>query len=311
VAGESKTLGVVIAGGNGFLGSHLARSLRKRARVALTFAKNRVPIEGVLSIPLDVRDVAGNQKLLRAQRPDVVVYLGGPEDSAWVDANPKLADKVFVAGLADLIHASEALSARFIYVSSASVFDGTKGNYSETDHISPMTLLGKLKANGETLVRGRVAHANVLRLSSLVGSSHPWRPSLFDRIRIALESGTVLELRNDEYHSWTSATSAVTAIEAIIDQAPRQALFNFGGLTRLTPLEMAKIFARTLGYSESTIEECLIPKKRTLQKGMVLMPDGENYDFSLNSSAIIRELGVKTAPIETEIQAEFAFPLLS
>lgn len=307
MSNRAGALGVVIIGGNGFLGSHLARSLRQRARVAVTYAKHPVPLEGVLSLPMDVRDVAGIRKLLLAHRPEVVVYLGGPEDSTWVERNVKLAEKVFATGPGDALHIAEKISARFLYLSSVGVFDGSKGNYSESDPISPMTLLGKLKASGEMLVRGRSSSASVLRLSPLVGSSHPWRPSLFDRIRIALETGAEIELRDDEYHSWTPVSSAVATIEAMIDRGLKNALFHFGGLTRLTPLEMARLYARELGFSEKAVALSLVPKKRILQKGMTLMPDGDKYDFSLNSTAIIRALDVKTFSIEERVRQEFAF----
>lgn len=307
MAAGSKALGVFIAGGNGFLGSHLARSLRKKARVVLSYAKNRVPIDGVLSLPIDVRDVTGSQKILRTQKPDIVIYLGGPEDHTWVDSNPKLAEKIFATGPGDLIHASDLLSARFFYISGASVFDGTKGNYSELDHLSPMTLLGKLKARGETLVRGRASSATVLRLSPLVGSSHPWRPSLFDQIRTALEFDQKIELPDDEYYSWTTVSDAVTVIEALIHEGSKTALYHYGGLTRLTPYEMAKLFAKTIGYDDSKIEKCIFIKKRVLQKGMIILSEGQKYDFSLNSSEIMKKIGVTTKKIETEIAREFTF----
>lgn len=274
--------------------------------MVVTYAKHPVPLEGVLSLPIDVRDVAGMRKLLIAQRPDVVVYLGGPEDAAWVDANPKLAEKIFASGSGDALHSAEMTSARFLYVSSVGVFDGTKGNYLESDPISPMTLLGKLKASAEALVRGRSNHASILRLSPLVGSAHPWRPSLFDRLRRALETGERFELRDDEYHSWTPVSSAVAAIEGVIDRGAGNTLYHFGGLTRLTPLEMGKLFALELGYGEKAAAACLFPKKRALQKGMIILPEGEKFDYSLNSSAIIRALDVRSFPIEGNLRPEFA-----
>ncbi len=307
MASRARALGILIVGGNGFLGSHLARSLRKRARVAVTYAKNRVPLDGILSLPMDVRDAGGMRKILYAQKPDFVIYLAGSENQTWVDANQKLAERIFSAGAGDVLHASEMISARFLYVSCSAIFDGTKGNYIESDTISPMTLLGKLKASGETLVRGRSNSASVLRLSPLVGSAHPWRPSLFDRLRNALERGTKVELRDDEYHSWTPLSSAVAAIEAIIERAPKNSLYHFGGLTRLTPLEMGRIFARELGYDEKVIAKTIHAKRRILQKGMIILPEGEKFDYSLNSTAIIRALDVKAFPVESRIRSEFRF----
>jgi dTDP-4-dehydrorhamnose reductase len=300
---SDKALGIVIIGGNGFLGSHLARYLRRRARVVLTYVRNPVPIEGVLSLPIDTRDTNVMKRLLYAQQPDAVVYLAGTENPAWVEKDPKLAEKVISTAAGDALHTAEILSAKFLYISSTLVFDGTRGNYKETDNVSPTTLLGKLKAGGENLVRGRAVNAAVLRFSPLVGSAHPWRPSFFDRLRKSLESGEAVELLHDEYHSWLPVSSAVTAIAAAIERAPKSALYHLGGLTRLTPYEMGLLFARTLGYDETRV----LPKKRPIQKGMIILPEGQKFDFSLNSSEIIRGLDVKTAPIEETLAGEFSW----
>ncbi len=303
MTGRRSSLGVLIVGGNGLLGSHLARSLRKRARVVTTYLTHPVQIEGVLSLPIDVRDVNGMKRIIYANRPDVVVFLGGPEDSAWVDANAKLAEKIFSSSASDVLHAAEMISAKFIYVSSSAVFDGTKGNYKETDNVSPMTLLGKLKAGGENVVRGRAMNGAVLRLSPLVGSAHPWRPSVFDRLRVALDSGQSIEFSDEEYYSWVSVSDAVSAIEALVDNPVKGALYHYGGLTRLTPFEMATHFARTFKFDTDRI----LKKKKVITKGMIILPDGDKLDFSLNSSEIMKTLDLRSSPIEEKLESEFRF----
>ncbi len=301
MAGQGSKLGVLIVGGNGFLGSHLARSLRKQARVITTYLKNRVPIEGVLSLPIDLRDSNGMKRILNANKPDVVIFLGGPEDSAWVDAHAKIAEKVFSAGASDVLHLSEMISARFIYVSNTSVFDGTRGNYKETDNVSPMTLLGKLKAGGENAVRSRATNGVVLRLSPLVGSAHPWRPSQFDRLRAALQAETPLEFSDEEYHSWLTVSDAVAGITAAVHRAPKGATLHVGGLTRMTSFELAKLYAKSHGFSETFVKA----KKKVITKGMIILPEGEKFDFSLNSTEMMRATDFSPSSIEDRIVSEF------
>lgn len=303
MAGNRSALGVLIFGGSGFLGSHLARSLRKRARVVTTYLTNRVPIEGVLSLPVDIRNTNEMKRIIFAQRPDAVVFLGGPEDAAWVNGNAKAAEKMFLSAAGEVLHSAEMVSAKFIYISTSSVFDGTSGNYKETDNVSPMTLLGKLKAGGENVVRGRATNGAILRLSPLVGSAHPWRPSLFDRLRKSLHASEPIEFSDEEYFSWLPVSDAVKAIEATIDIAPKGAFYHVGGLTRMTPYEVALLFAKTHGFSGSEI----LRKKKVITKGMIVLPDGDKLDFSLNSTEIIRRLGIEASPIEETIAREFQF----
>lgn len=297
------TLGVLIVGGNGFLGSHLARSLRKHARVTTTYLQNRVPLEGVLSLPIDVRDSAGMRRIIYAQKPDAIVYLCGSENSAWVDGNAQLAEKTISSSASDVLNSAGMISAKFIYISSSSVFDGMRGNYKESDNISPSTLLGRLKAGAENLIRSRTVNAAILRLSPLVGSANPWRPSFFDRLRAELQSGAPLEYSDEEYHSWLPVSDAVLAIENLIKKSHKDSLYHLGGLTRLTPYEMAHLFAKTLGCEGKEI----LKKKKIITKGMIPLPEGAKLDFSLNSSEIIRSLDVSTSPIEETLLREFQF----
>ncbi len=299
----------MIIGGNGFLGSHLANSLKKRARVVVTYHSHHVPIEGVLSLPIDIRDGASLKRIMYGQRPDAVVYLGGPEDARWVDENPKIAEKVFASGPGEILQAAEINSARFLYVSSTSVFDGTRGNYLESDNISPNTLLGKVKASGENLVRGRSNNSSILRLSPLVGSSHPWRPSFFDRLRTSLAAGKTVEIYDHELHSWLSIRDAVAGIRGLLTELttnnPKNTLYHLGGLTRLSAYEISRMFARKFGFPENHI----IVKKRAVQKGMLPLADGEKFDFSLNSSEFIRAIGVRPTAIEETLGDAFALDL--
>jgi dTDP-4-dehydrorhamnose reductase len=193
------------------------------------------------------------------------------------------------------------MSAKFVYVSSSAVFDGLKGNYKETDAVSATSTFGKMKAAGENIVRSRAGNAAVLRLSPLVGSSHPWRPTLFDRIRAALSAGERVELFDDEWHSWAPVSAAVEAIEAAIDRAPKGSLFHYGGLTRLTPFEIGRMFATATGFDPDLVQA----RKRPQPKSTPADADAQRWDYSLNSSEIIRALGVSAAPIEKTFEAEF------
>ena len=69
----------------------------------------------------------------------------------------------------------------------------------------------------------------------------------------------------------------------------------------MTPYELAKIFARSHGFSDTFVK----PKKKVLTKGMIVLPEGDKFDFSLNSSEMMRATDFLPSPIEDRIVSEF------
>lgn len=61
--------------------------------------------------------------------------------------------------------------ARFIFISTDLVFNGTKGDYDETDSPNPISYYGETKAEAESLVRKLVGNHVILRAPLLLGVS--------------------------------------------------------------------------------------------------------------------------------------------
>lgn len=287
----SRSKGVLIIGGSGFLGTHLAARLRENYRVVVTHRHHPIQIPGVLNLPLKSKDDQWLKHILRRQRPEIVIYLGGPGTREWVEKDTAMAERLHSTLPGEILKATETMIERFIYVSSCSVFDGMRGNYKETDPQTANSLIGKYKAGAENWIKGHATAYTILRLSPLLGRSHPYRPSWFDEFRIQVGRKQRIELHNNDYFSYAPVSGACETIERLLDRAPKTSIFHYGGLNRLTTYEVALELAKAFNWDTSLI----FPKSKQIHE---LRP----LDFSLNSSEAIKSLDVKAYEIEETIE---------
>ncbi len=274
--GSEKT--IFIIGGSGFLGSHLALKLRDHAKVFATYHRNPIRIPGVTTIPMDLGNLDWIKRAIYSSGPDAVVYAAGSNSLSAAEADPKEGEHLQVACLGPVLKAATIFQPRFIYFSSCYAFDGSRGNYRETDAILSPTTLGKLKISAENFVRGRALNYSILRLSPVYGRGNGHACSFLDHLRIRLGRKLKTAVDSTEIHSFTPIDAVTDLVQRIIENGPRNEIHHLGGLTKCTYLELAQNFAEKIGADPALIVP--LAAERASTHGL----DQTRFDFSLNSS---------------------------
>ncbi len=285
------TKSVLIIGGSGFVGTHLALRLREKHKVFATYFKRRVSVPGVTFVPFNMAQRDWVKRVVYMARPDVVIYAAGSNDVDWCEANPRETEWIHTGGAANVVGVTEMMQPKFIYLSNSYVFDGLKGNYREDDIILPSTALGKYKVSGENYVRGKSLNHVIVRSSPLFGRGNGYNRSFLDRLRMALDRKQRFEVDSRSLHSFAPVDNLVTLIDRVIDSGIRNKTLHHGGLTKLTLLEFAQAFARRFGYDQSLI----------IPKGDLEPSHHESRDYSLNSTQIVESLQIKPLLLEQSL----------
>ncbi len=288
------TKSILIVGGSGFVGANLALRLREGHKVFATSYSRKTRIPGVTTIPMSFDKPDWIKHVIYSTRPDVVIYVAGNNLLEWAqkDANAREVEKTHVSGPTLVLGAATIVGSRFVYLSNCYAFDGAKGNYKESDTVLPLSTLGKAKVAGENAVKGRAMNYTIVRSSPLFGRSLGGVGNLMDQLRTRLDKGMRLELNTNELHSFAPISGLCELIEKIVDEGPRNKIFHYGGLTKMTHFDFGRKFADAFGYDPGLIvakKSAAAAESHSTQWG---------FDYSLNSTHTVESLKIKPLLLE-------------
>jgi dTDP-4-dehydrorhamnose reductase len=235
---------VLVVGASGFLGRSLVERLRGDAAFSGGRSSGDDPDRDVLgtycssagptaSVEFDfwTDDVAD---LVAEHDVDTVVFAaaveyGGDIDTGESDVAASFTERAerFATGCADT---------RLVYVSSASVFDGTAAPYGETDSRSPRDDYGRRLVAFEDAVREHCDDAAILRTSYLYGFSTGRLDHRLAETRECLDRGESVTYFSDMHKSPVLVTEAAETGAALVDgdvtgvlhvPAPRVSVYEF------------------------------------------------------------------------------------
>jgi dTDP-4-dehydrorhamnose reductase len=287
------TKAVLIIGGSGFIGTHLCLRLREHYKVFATYHTRRIEIPGVTMIPMNVSNRNWVKRVLFTTRPEVILYVAGSGDIRRAEADPHEAELVNTTGASTVSNTADLIQSRFIYLSNPFVFDGSKGNYHETDVVLPSTALGKCKVGMENFLKGKSLNQVIVRSSPVYGRGNGRKLTFMDSLRIRLDNKQRIELPTTEYHSFVPITGLIDFLVRIVESGIRHKILHYGGLTKVTPYDFGTAFAKRFGYDPQYV----LPLARQTQERSHIVETAGN-DFSLNSSFVAQNLKVQPLLLE-------------
>lgn len=114
----------------------------------------------------EVTDSSCVNRNFRTFRADVVIHTAAFTDVNKCEKNKKRCYEVNYVGTHHLLASAKKIKARFIYISTASVFSGQEGNYNERDKPDPKNYYSLTKLLGEAPVidykKGTVTRINII-----------------------------------------------------------------------------------------------------------------------------------------------------
>lgn len=278
---------VLLVGGSGTLGTHLAYRLRDTHKVFMTYHAHPIRIPGVTALSFNAVEVDKAKRLAYVANPEVIIYAAGKEDVLWAEKHDREAEHVHVGGIGGLLKLTTVFQPKVIYLSSCLAFDGSKGNYHETETLSPVSKLGKLKATAEGTVKGRASNYNIVRTSPILARGNGLNLSFLDRMRMTLARKKMIELSNNEVHSFAPVDGLLELVEKLIDSSVKNKVLHYGGLSKCTYFELGKLFAERFKYDPSLITEPQLGGATQMQR-----------DQSLNTTETIKLMKIKPVMIE-------------
>jgi len=217
--------------------------------------------------------------------PDVIIHTAAMTSVDECEKNQGLARNINFEGTKRLLEIAEKNNSRFIFTSTDMVFDGEKGNYSESDPANPLNFYGKTKTMAENYILQNYQNSVVLRTSLLYGIAYNCKPSFTQKTLEDLRSGKKIFAFTDQIRNPLPVSSLARAIWELV-VLDFTGMLHIGGGQNFSRYDMAVKLCRQFNLSEKLI----VPILSNTDSNMVLRPKNCSMNISLAKSLLKTDL---------------------
>ncbi len=283
---KSDKVTVLVTGARGLLGATLLRSL----------PAEKFHIQG------SAADVRTSSEVARdiATPPSWIIHTASITNVGYCEAHPREAYDVNVEGTKNMLALAKEHNARFLYISTMSVFDGATGGYRESDIPKPINVFNATKRAGEehTLAYKKGA---VLRLN-LIGI-HPdgsRGKNFLEWLTDSFKTDTDLSLFDDVMINPLTNWQAGRLLPSILEYKGQESIFHFGSREVLSKGEIGMRVAEHFPLYRGTISHTSVDQ---ISDGVV-----RPKNTWLSTDYTEEKLGVRMPSLEEGLEELFKLP---
>jgi dTDP-4-dehydrorhamnose reductase len=291
---------VLVVGGAGQVGRNLVRIyLRDGHWVGATYKARRPPPEVRAAEVLDKSNPSDCDAVVERIHPDVVIDTGALHNVDYCEAHPDEANAVNRDGTRFLAQACHRIGAKFVFVSTDFVFDGSASTpYSEGISPHPQSEYARSKFEGEVATLA-TSPGNLVVRPSVIYSWLDTRERSESSSGKGLNFGTWLieevgagrpvRIINDQVASPTLAEDLAGAIHALVNSG-ETGTFHAAGRSPMTRYDFSVRLVKELGLDTSMVKP--VATRDLNQKAQ------RPVNSSLDSSKLESRTGYRTLAIE-------------
>jgi dTDP-4-dehydrorhamnose reductase len=220
-----------ITGARGLIGNYLFRQAAQRWPQCRVVAVGRPE--------LDLTDFTRVRERFRAEAPSAVIHCAAISRSPVCQADPSLARRHNVEVTQHLTELAAEIP--LVFFSTDLVFDGTRGQYTETDPPNPRLIYAETKVEAEQIVRPHQQHL-IIRTSLNYGQSDTGARSFNEEMVNAWREGRTLKLFTDEFRSPIAASETARAVLKLIQRDARGTV-HVAGTERISRWDLGQFLA--------------------------------------------------------------------
>lgn len=179
---------ILVTGASGLLGLNLALEATKEHLVFGLTNRNPLHTAAFRVLNTDLLEPGAAERLLERTQPDWVIHCAALANLEACEADPEQARQLNTEVPRKLAQHVARGGARLIHVSTDAVFDGQRGDYTETDTPNPLSVYAQTKLDGERAVAQANPDAIIARVN-LFGWSLNGRRSLSEFFFNNLQAG--------------------------------------------------------------------------------------------------------------------------
>ncbi|MBT6227382.1 MAG: UDP-4-amino-4,6-dideoxy-N-acetyl-beta-L-altrosamine transaminase [Candidatus Scalindua sp.] len=283
---------LLITGVSGLLGNNLAYYFKDKYEIMGLYNSHPVIINGIRTEKCDITCKGFIERVIQGFNPSIILHCASITDIEQCELDKDTADKINVLSTTYLTESIIDQDIKLVYISTDAVYDGVRGDSSESDKVNPLNFYGKSKYEGELEV-AKKENALIFR-TNIFGWNIQNKKSLGEWVLDELQANRRIDGFKDAYFS------SIYTLEfaRIIDIAIRKDLsgiYNCGSADSCSKYEFAIMIADCFGFDKALISSISI----------------DNFDFQaergkrldLNINKLQRKLDYRLPTVEQSVEA--------
>lgn len=209
---------------------------------------------------VDIGGESSVRKILNDVQPDIIIHTAALTNLQLCENDKSQAQRVH-------IHLTRALAeahAKFIYISTDSVFEGKESSYREDDPTYPLNYYAQSKLQGEWAALCANPEALILR-TNIFGFKTPVGNSLVEWALTSFQAGKIISGYNDVFFNPLYVGQLSQLIREAIDRNVK-GILHVGTIENISKFEFLKILAKAFDYPEALVAETVAPPDTTLRR---------------------------------------------
>jgi len=233
----------MVIGSSGMLGKSVASLFRNEKQFHLTTLSRSAGVGQDDHYQCDLTEHRGLGLLVAAIRPDLVINCSGIVDLGLCEANRDYARQVHVESTR-VICSNLLQEALYIHISTDSVFDGLKGDYSENDVPHPLNYYAESKLAGE--IAAMTTHPNTIVLRcNMYGLHSSAKKSLAEWALSSISAGLPVTGFTNVWFN-PLHTKQLSDIILALSKTDYRGILNAGCLEYISKYEFLRTVARAI-----------------------------------------------------------------
>jgi dTDP-4-dehydrorhamnose reductase len=248
---------IFISGGSGLLGQYLNLVLSKEHEILTQFNSKQGNCLQYNSVQADITDYKKIELLLKEFKPNVIVHTAAITSVQIAEKLPsKFVFEINVHATEKLAKLSSKLGAKFFYLSTDLVYAGYRGSMlKENGKLMPASFYAETKLMGEEKVKATSHDYVILRTGLLYGFGLNGSTNYFNFMFENLMNKIPVKLFYDQFRTPLSLWEAARIISELCRTKINNEIINFGGIERVSRLELGEQLCNITGYDSSLLQK--------------------------------------------------------
>lgn len=264
-----------VTGGSGFVGGHIITRAKTKWDVFTAYNTRPAVPSMIKSFQINLASEKSIDNLIEKIQPEVVIHSAAWPDLEKCEKNPRDAFHINATSSEILAELSERFEFRLIFISTDMVFDGNKGNYSETSRTNPINIYGKTKLSAEKYIRAASTNYVIARSALIYGPPVYGSNSFSERILKKVTLGKTIPLFKDQYRSPILVQNLADALLELA-QNDFTGILHLGGAERTDRYTFGMQLAEIKGFSQDLLKPVSMHELKTKAP----RPEDSSFDIS-------------------------------